>query len=243
MDKFVQLPFVIPPPESSRLDSYVDKLLLQEKLPEAKQLQIKQAVKEIPKEMMKEPLKDDDKKKLVADKLGLETEQEHKLLDDEIEEEEKIEDVNKKINNFSDEDPYIHKLILEAAPEFLGNPREVKRFMNVFRFQYFMLSARQTDGPSIPSLEHVTRWIVLTLKWPTISRWLQGNTPRLQQLEDIARASKDRNQWKKEVETRANLKADAIPEIFDETVFLFFKREVSGENKKPLSYSAGKGLY
>jgi hypothetical protein len=239
MDKFVQLPFIIPPPEASQLNSYVDTLLLEDKLEESKDEQLKQAAKE----MMKEPLRDDDKKKLVANKHGLKTEQEHKLLDYQIKEREKINRLDKKIDNFSDEDPYIRKLILQAAPEFLGNPREVKRFMNVFRFHYFMLSARQTEGLSIPSLEHVSRWIVLTLKWPTISRWLQGNTSRLLQIEGIARASNDRDGWKSRIETEANLKADAIPEIFDEAVFLFFKREVSGENKKSLSYSAGKGLY
>jgi hypothetical protein len=92
---------------------------------------------------------------------------------------EDLTDLNKKIEKYSDEDPFIKKLILEAAPDFLGNPREIKRFMNVLRFQYFMLSAREAQGLEIPSLEHVSRWIVLSLKWPTISKWVQGNKARL----------------------------------------------------------------
>jgi hypothetical protein len=260
MDKFIQLPFAIPRPEESQLDSYVDRLLLQDKLQESKkQLQLKQAAKEVTKKIIELPLRDDDKKELeqksskneeiervittVADKHGLNSKQEHKLLDYEIKQRGNIDNLNKKINDFSDEDPYIRDLIIKAAPEFSGNPREIKRFMNVFRFQYFMISARRTQGLSIPSLEHVARWIVLTLKWPTISRWLQGKTPRLLQLENIARASNDWDVWKNKIETEANLKTDAIPEIFDETVFDFFKREVSGKYKNPLSYSAGKGLY
>jgi hypothetical protein len=243
MDKFVQLPFVIPTPEVPQVNAYIDKLLLQDKLQKNKQLQIKDAVKEIPKEIAKEPLKAENKKKLVTDKLGLKTEQEHKILDNELKEKEQIEKVNKTIDSFSEEDPYIRKLVIEAAPEFLGNPREVKRFMNVFRFHYFMLSARQAEDLNIPSLEHVSRWIVLTLKWPTISRWLQGNTYRLLQIEGIARESNDRDTWKSKIETEANLKTDSIPEIFDQNVFDFFRREVSGKYKNALSYSAGKGLY
>jgi hypothetical protein len=48
MDKFVQLPFVIPAPDPSRMNTYVDKLLLQHKLHETKKQQIKQVVKEVP---------------------------------------------------------------------------------------------------------------------------------------------------------------------------------------------------
>jgi hypothetical protein len=94
----------------------------------------------------------------------LKTHQEQKQLDYEIKEGKNIDDLNKKINEFSEEDPYIARLILDAAPDFLGNPRELKRFMNVFRFQYFMLSARQTQRMNIPSLEHLSQWVVLALK-------------------------------------------------------------------------------
>jgi hypothetical protein len=62
------------------------------------------------------------------------------------------------------------------------------------------------------------------------------------QIEDIARTSKDLNEWRNNIETKANVNRGAIPEIFDEGVFLFFKREVDTKDKQPLSDSAGKGV-
>jgi len=50
-----------------------------------------------------------------------------------------FQDLKHKIDAFSDEDPELLKTILKVAPQFLNNPRDLKRFMNVFRFQYFLL--------------------------------------------------------------------------------------------------------
>ena len=92
------------------------------------------------------------------------------------------------INDFSDEDPKMHDLILKYAPQFSSNPRDVKRFMNVFRFQYFILLARRTQRLSAPTDEQLAHWIVLSLKWPDLVRWLHSNPRyRLMQLENLGR--------------------------------------------------------
>jgi predicted KAP-like P-loop ATPase len=259
MDKFVQLPFIIPPPESNGISTYVDKLLLLERVDKTTQLQIKQAAEEVAKQTTNEKLKADEttdveerkRKKdetkriasTIANEQGLNSRQEHELLEHEVKAKEDLTDLDKKLEKYSDEDPFIKKLILEAAPDFLGNPREIKRFMNVLRFQYFMLSAREAQGLEIPLLEHVSRWIVLSLKWLTISRWVKGNKARLLQLEGMARESSNNDEWKKRIEVEGSIKADAIPEIFDEPIFRFFKNEVDKKDRQPLSYSAGKGLF
>jgi hypothetical protein len=102
---------------------------------------------------------------------------------------------------------------LKAAPEFSINPREVKRFMNVFRFQYFILLARRSKRLSVTPLDQFTRWLVLLLKWPDLIRWLQADNTgeakasikyelrpgkpttvtgyRLMKLEELGRSSKD----------------------------------------------------
>jgi hypothetical protein len=65
---------------------------------------------------------------------------------------------------------------------------------------------RRTQGLEIPPLKHISRWIVLTLKWSAVSIWLQANTPRLVQLENIARASNIHDEWKNKIENEPNLK-------------------------------------
>jgi hypothetical protein len=77
----------------------------------------------------------------------------------------------------SDQDPYVSRLILEAAMNFSSsNPRELKRFVNVFRFQYFIRAARKSRGLPVTSLEQLTNWIILSLKWPQVIQWLQWNS-------------------------------------------------------------------
>ena len=94
-------------------------------------------------------------------------------------------------------------------------------FFNIFRFQYFLKWAREEDGKFSPSLEQLCRWIVLSMKWPEVERWLRysygrqegwtqeekkisTSTYRLQQLEDIGARSKNIDEWL--FETRENLK-------------------------------------
>jgi hypothetical protein len=72
---------------------------------------------------------------------GLTNDKDQEVLKSEIGKHADVKELNTTINSFSYEDPEIRRLILEAAPGFLGNPRDVKRFMNVFRFHFFLLSA------------------------------------------------------------------------------------------------------
>jgi hypothetical protein len=263
MDKFVQLPFVIPRAEPSQLDNYVRKLFLQDKIQnrDVKQMQVNEAAKEVAREIIKESAKEDGKveagqsmknapeidqiTKIVAEKHGLGTDQDQELLKDQVEERMNVQNLNRKINSFSYEDPQIRKIILDIAPEFSGNPREVKRFMNVFRFHYFLLSARQTQDPNIPSIEQLSRWILLSLKWPTVSRWLQGNVQALEKLEEFGRSCNNYVDWLKKIEADLRLKPDTFPDIFGEGVFFFFRREGNEikEKEERLSSSSGKGMY
>jgi KAP family P-loop domain/Pentapeptide repeats (8 copies)/Pentapeptide repeats (9 copies) len=259
MDKFVQLPFVIPAPEMGTIRDYVKKLFLQEEVPDKKlkEMQVKEAAKEVTKELI-EPGKKNEKVELkqnvkieenneitkVAEKHGLTTKEDQELLKYEIQDRQDKQDLNRKINRFSFEDPEIRKIILDITPEFSGNPREVKRFMNVFRFSYFLLSARQTKGLGILSLEQLSRWIVITLKWPSMSRWLQGNVHGFEKLEVFGRMCKDYIAWRKKIETDLMLHNDTFPEIFDEEVFFFFRREGKEIKKEEkLSSGSGKGMY
>jgi hypothetical protein len=78
------------------------------------------------------------------------------------------------IDNFSDKNPKVRDLISMAVKDFSSNnPREIKRFVNTFRFHYFLRAARESLGLSIPSLEQFTFWIILSFKWPQLIRWLE----------------------------------------------------------------------
>jgi hypothetical protein len=53
----------------------------------------------------------------------------------------------------------------------------LERFVNLFRFYYFLRTLReerQKQNPKIkiPTNEQIANWIILTLKWPSALRWI-----------------------------------------------------------------------
>jgi hypothetical protein len=263
MDKFVQLPFVIPQAEPTDIERYVKNLFLQDEVKgkEGKQKRgtvdkINEAAREAINEI--EPPKHDSEikekqimkttqveqlTKSLAEKHGLTNDKDQEVLKSEIGKHADVKELNTTINSFSYEDPEIRGLILDAAPGFLGNPREVKRFMNVFRFHFFLLSARQTKGLGIPSLKQLSHWIVLTLRWPTLARWIQANNQRLAQLEEFGQKCKDKSAWRTRVQEWLQPDPDAIPEIFDDELYFFFRDEGTKKRKDRLSSAYKQGLF
>lgn len=115
---------------------------------------------------------------------------------------EKLNEMDNKIKNISDLDKIFLDQVSAAASEFSNNPREIKRFMNVLRFQRFLLSGiPEKDKP--PSFPQMRRWIVLSLKWPQVVRWLYwssdlpGIKERLQVLEANATTFSKLEDWYK----------------------------------------------
>ncbi len=64
----------------------------------------------------------------------------------------------------------------DSALDFSMNPREIKRFVNMLRFQTFlldaMLASNKPDKRDPPSPQQLRSWIRLSLKWPAVVRWL-----------------------------------------------------------------------
>jgi hypothetical protein len=65
------------------------------------------------------------------------------------------------------EDPAVQAAILYAVPYLDPNPREIKRFVNIFRFFVMILTERSVEDSSIPlELQDIAKLAVLNLKWP-----------------------------------------------------------------------------
>jgi hypothetical protein len=66
-------------------------------------------------------------------------------------------------------------IIRMIAGNSVSNPREMKRMVNLARFYLTLRRARREDEPGwrAPELEQYAQWIVLTLRWPDMMRWLQ----------------------------------------------------------------------
>lgn len=254
MDKFVQLPFIIPPVENEDLENYTKSLLSQNRKKDMIENDvIEAAIKEVPEKA--------DKKKI--DEWLLEFTQNRNFSDNQkqklrqyIEQQNTFRYMDLKIKSYSDQSPELLQMVLEMGPEFSRNPRDLKRFFNMNRFLFFLKSAREGKGRLSPSHKQLQRWILLSLKWPGIVWWLRssyGNNKDetqkevsatfylIKQLEDIGDESKNIEEWKSAVKEKLHLDAENIPWIADEDLFKFFKREAN--NKERLSHAAGKGFW
>jgi hypothetical protein len=247
MDKFVQLPFVLPPPASDELTRYAISLLSQDggltaidmgtRDRAARAIEQGQIGSASPENIVQE----------VMTKQQLDNDQKEELR----KEVEIIQEMNRNINSFSDDGKTIKELILDGARQFSNNPRDVKRFVNVFRFYYFLRAAREAHKEPIPSLPQLTRWIILSLGWPEVVRWLRRHGANrsstaescLLKLEDLAQNYKDQRSWQQAAESTLGLKAAETHWLADEDLTKFFQNESRLPEGDRLSASSGKGLW
>jgi hypothetical protein len=68
-------------------------------------------------------------------------------------------EIDARIGQFHDRNPDVGQVIEHAAAEFSRNPRELKRFVNAFRFHYFLLAARESQNEDAGlSLDQIGCW-------------------------------------------------------------------------------------
>lgn len=129
MDKFVQLPFIMPPPTPSEMANYAQSLLATKELKGKLTLQARRKVAT--------SLEEDQTGKSIeaiveeVDRaLQLDPAQKSELTNDAA----TIAKMNKDIKEFTDDDNGIAQIIKDGIKNFSRNPREAKRFVNSFRF-------------------------------------------------------------------------------------------------------------
>jgi hypothetical protein len=173
MDKFVQLPFLIPPTEETGLEQYTTSLLSANKrlAPDARTDEL--ATKAAPRVTTR--IEADREVKRLREANEIDEAGAARLMS-------KLEAqvaqvvrrrVDEGIEKFSDENEEIRRVVSKATTYFRGNPRELKRFVNAFRFNYFLWWAHRAQGFRSPTLDQLLRWTVLSLRWPEVVRWLR----------------------------------------------------------------------
>jgi hypothetical protein len=202
MDKFVQLPIVIPRSIQSDVTKYIDSLL--QRSEDKDQIQLSdnsedeksksQVSHEAPSKHRTIHLPKFNVGKYLlskANKSDIQTRQNEIKQDGGIEAENSRSE--KELANYPAEQRLIilkaaHMIdqsseleketreVRDSVLKFSANPREIKRFVNMLRFQTFlldaMLAANKPDKRHPPSHEQLRRWIHLSLKWPAVIRWL-----------------------------------------------------------------------
>lgn len=272
MDKFVQLPFFIPPTTSEQMVAYTDALLSERavtndpEVQEAATLLRDPSLTDIVGEATKISLEKDFNTSQSLQLTQIARSQEREKLGSTI---------RKQIQDFDEEEDIVKKEIRGAAGE-IDNPRQMKRFINMFRLLSFHKIAQDTskgiqlDANQPPTLNQIKRWIILSLKWPEVARWIrregsckeigrstrvknldlnQISTIKLLHLEEISKRYdkgekiRTRKAWEKKIKDRLHLDLVQCPWIDNPELMKFFEDERDKEKMERLSAAAGKGLW
>jgi len=246
MDKFVQLPFIMPPPTPSEMANYAQSLLatkeMKGKLTMQARRKVATSVEEDQTGKSIEAIVEE-----IEQALHLDPAQKSELANDAA----TIAKMNKDIKEFTDNDNGIVQIIKSGIKSFSRNPREAKRYVNSFRFYYFLRSALLARRAQAPSVEQLSRWIVLSLRWPAIVRWLRTTESNLEkpktngltELSKLVEESKDRASWAEGAADLIGLDEKNIAWVSDEQLFEFFKNEHELPETEQLSSSIGQGLW
>lgn len=158
MDKFIQLPFTIPPNKNRALEAYVDWLSGAENPTN-------------PLSVTSEPAYESSSSQQIpkSDEESLRQKKEAPIASNLH-----VDDSEDAVAMFR-ESRDVGAIIREAAKFTSGNPREIKRLANIARLYLGLRNSARLRDPNwlSPSPGQYARWIVLTLKWPDMMRWLQ----------------------------------------------------------------------
>lgn len=245
MDKFVQLPFIIPPSSEGELTRYIESLLAQDGEPREVELEARdQAARLIEKNEGNVQAPEDVVREVSAHR-SLAADQKETLKN----EVKVIQEMDRNIKRFNDQESELRELIFPCAKQYFSNPREAKRLVNLFRFYYFLRAARESRGEQVPSVEQMLRWLILSLKWPEVVRWLRRATrshevySSLGILERLGAGCQNMGEWQTGVEKELALKSDQTPWLSDEGLLQFFQAESALTDLDRLSMCGGMGLW
>jgi hypothetical protein len=158
MDKFIQLPFTIPPSNADALKSYVNWLSGATPI---------DSTQEIPPDVVPSSMVIPH-----APTPPPEDSQDGSPIARQPRDDQKG-DTSATVRTFK-ESRDVGAIIREAANSTSGNPREIKRLANIARLYLGLRNSRRLRDPSwrSPNISQYARWIVVTLRWPDMMRWL-----------------------------------------------------------------------
>jgi hypothetical protein len=169
LDKFVQLPFVLP-----RLQSYQRETFLRGLFSSIEAEQPGDALAEADRlelELENETLSVDEMTERVADltpRLAEVAPDRARALGEQA--------VSVGAQAFSDDAPEVAEALARQISYLSDNPRTIKRAVNLYRFHRFTAFARRVSPLplEVATPEQIGRWVVVIVRWPQFVRWLQA---------------------------------------------------------------------
>lgn len=168
MDKFVQLPFVIPRLTPEQRAAYLRGLFATPRDEETPELIAK--AEQLKRDVQNRRAPVDELARRVgalAPQLAEVAPERARELGEQV--------VSAGARAFTDSDPEVVNALAGQMPYLSDNPRTIKRAVNLYRFHRFVAYARQasTLPLEVATPEQIGRWVVVIIRWPHFVRWLQ----------------------------------------------------------------------
>ncbi len=163
LEKMVQLPLSLPPPNKTQVEAFVSSLLVGEADEEMFDASSVESARQMLHETMRRLGADPP-----IDRIGAISEAAKQLYDAPgIAEEDVIRAAEAEFSErFRDDDPIVQEAIRSQATTLSSNPREIKRYINVFRFYAFIQVRRDLRQLETPSYEQLAKLSALAIHWP-----------------------------------------------------------------------------
>ncbi|HKO98828.1 MAG TPA: P-loop NTPase fold protein [Pyrinomonadaceae bacterium] len=235
MDKFVQLPFVIPNMNSSQRETFLSLLFVQS-APKTMDDDTRAAV-EAAEQRLHGGLTNN---LIVSQNLGRYTD-DFKII--RKADPTKANDYAYRLievgaRQFADDDAEIQQQLVRYASYLGSTPRGLKRFANLYRFYRFAQWSREFQDLKAATPAALGFWLVIMLRWPQMVRWIQwdGETQVFAASSPLEKAEKfqrliaetaNYNGWMLKLTTE---KMDQIGWTKDQQLFDFVKSQQDDSN-------------
>lgn len=168
LEKMVQLPVALPPPSHGSVDRYVDALLGAAAEAECEAADLgddADEVREIEELLKEEHIATAADVRPALDRVRERAAQVAPLT---TRRRAAIQKVGRKefAQRLKEEDPEVRRMLRRLVGDLPPNPREIKRFINVFRFYAYIQHWREDAGLPAPTLDGVAKLALLAVRYP-----------------------------------------------------------------------------
>ena len=127
----------------------------------------------------------------------------------------------------NENDPAVRQMYLNYAGQLSGNPREFKRFLNLFRFYANLQITRELSPSQAPSLEQLAKITMLVVRWPDLIREFTaqaGTASAVATLELLAGKYKTMSDWSSAAKKDESLASGTCAALLRTEVYSFLRQ-------------------
>jgi len=200
LEKMVQLPLALPEPERPQVERFLDSILAVET--EARVAELADDAPEVKKAQQAiHDAKTTSAIEGIADAMEQVRERTHAEGGADANTDAILQKAARLEFRDAFSDAHARVMLMRYATELSSNPREIKRFVNIFRFYAYIDFWRRTQGFDTPGLEGVAKFARIAIGWPRLLSTLAEDIPHngrmLSLLGCLEEASGDDSAWAK----------------------------------------------